>query len=217
VARTEAEDAEAAEAEAARAAQAEIAGDKDHSAARDQLVERLRGVRVARRPPTLGPLIAPGEARPRGPSAAVLAATLFLVGAGVLSLSYMLTHGGLSIRLSTPEPSTVAVASPSPEASVAVPTPTLTPLPTDAPSPSPSPSVTPLPTPTSTPDPRLALLEPCPDTPDCYLYTVRVYDSLGRISRRFKVPVDKILELNPWITDPNVIHPGDVLTLPPPG
>jgi LysM repeat protein len=63
----------------------------------------------------------------------------------------------------------------------------------------------------------LALLEPCPDKPDCYLYTIRTDDSLGRISRRFGIPVDTILALNPWIVDPSIIHPGEVLTLPPPG
>jgi hypothetical protein len=236
---------------------AAAAGD---ATAREKDVARLRGVRVARRPPTLkpavetasndgalteaaadeaageaaaleaspvegsvaaGPALAPEPAPSRGPSAAVLTATLFLVAAGVMSLSFMLARGGLSIRLATPAPSTIAVASPSPESSVAAPTPTLTPEPTDAASPSasakPSPTPVSTPTPTGTPDPRLAMLEPCPDEPDCYLYTVRTYDSLGRISRRFSIPVDTILEWNPWITDPNVIHPGDVLRLPPPG
>jgi LysM repeat protein len=61
------------------------------------------------------------------------------------------------------------------------------------------------------------MLEPCPDKPDCYLYTIRQNDSLGRISRRFTIPVDTILELNPWITDPSIIHAGEILTLPPPG
>ena len=174
------------------------------------LIEDLREVRVAATK-AIGPTKRYVE-RQRGPSAAVLAATLFLVGSALLSVSFMLTRGGLSIPIQTPQPSTVAVATQSPSA----PSPTPEPTPTPNITPEPTPSPTPAP-PTPTPDPRLAMLTPCPDKPDCYLYTVRTDDSLGRISRRFSIPVDVILELNPQITDPNVIHPGDVLTLPPPG
>lgn len=218
-----------AEAEAAREAEAEVAADPvagpvaDPTGSTptppvaqtpgDELIEDLREVRAAATK-AIGPTKRYVE-RPRGPSAAVLAAVLFLVGSGLLSVSFMLTRGGLSIPIRSPGPSTVAVASQSPVATPS-PEPTATPLLTPEPTPSPTPSPTPAP-PTPTPDPRLAQLVPCPDKPDCYLYTIRTDDSLGRISRRFTIPVDTILELNPWIIDPSVIHPGEVLTLPPPG
>ena len=198
-----------AEADAAREADAEVAqGPEPAAAVGDELIEDLREVRVAAtaaisRDPTLGS---------RGPSAAVLAATLFLIGSALLSVSFMLTRGGLSIPIRTPEPSAAAIATTAP--------PSPTPTPAPEPTPEITPAITPVPTaarPTPTPDPRLALLEPCPGVPDCYLYTVRKDDSLGRISRRFRIPVDTILELNPWIVDPSIIHPGEVLTLPPPG
>lgn len=199
-----------AEADAEREAHAEVAESPEPAAvANDELIEDLREVRVAATA-AIGLDAVPSGSR--GPSAAVLAATLFLIGSALLSVSFMLTRGGLSIPFLTPEPSTVAVATTPPPSPTATPAPTPTPELTTAP----TPVATPGP-PTPTPDPRLALLEPCPDTPNCYLYTVRTDDSLGRISRRFTIPVDTILALNPQITDPNVIHPGDVLTLPPPG
>ena len=203
--------AAAAESEAERVARAQSAEDPDGSPPIDAaLVEDLREVRDAATR-AIGPTKRYVE-RPRGPSAAVLAATLFLIGSALLSVSFMLTRGGLSIPIGSPEPSTVAVATVSPVVATPTPGPTATPLVTAEPTPSPTPAP-----PTPTPDPRLALLVPCPDKPDCYLYTVRTDDSLGRISRRFTIPVDTILELNPWITDPSIIHPGEVLTLPPPG
>jgi LysM domain-containing protein len=207
-----------AEAEAAREAEAEVAADPAGATPSqpvsptpgDELIEDLREVRAAATK-AIGPTKRYVE-RPQGPSAAVLAAVLFLVGSALLSVSFMLTRGGLSIPIGSPEPSTVAVASESPVVATPTPEPTATPLLTPEPTPSPTPAP-----PTPTPDPRLALLVPCPDEPDCYLYTIRTDDSLGRISRRFTIPVDTILELNPWITDPSIIHPGEVLTLPPPG
>jgi hypothetical protein len=215
-----------AEAEAAREAEAEVAAVPDAGPIRDpagstptlpiaptrgdELIEDLREVRVAATK-AIGPTKRYVE-RPQGPSAAVLAATLFLIGSALLSVSFMLTRGGLSIPIGSPEPSTIAIATATPPAVTPTPQPTATPAVTPAPTAEPTPAP-----PTPTPDPRLALLVPCPDKPDCYLYTIRTDDSLGRISRRFTIPVDTILELNPWITDPSVIHPGEVLTLPPPG
>jgi LysM repeat protein len=178
-----------------------------------ELMEDLREVRVAAAA-ALGDGDTPSEsAAPasRGPSAAVLAATLFLIGSALLSVSFMFTRGNLDGPGASPSPSQVAIASPTPPA----PTPSPSTEPTSAPSPSVEPTLSA--TPSLTPNPLLALLEPCPDKPDCYIYTVKTDDSLARISRRFRIPVDTILELNPWITDANIIHPGDKITLPPPG
>ncbi len=70
----------------------------------------------------------------------------------------------------------------------------------------------------STPSPgRLALLTPCPNRTDCYLFVVTTRgDNLTRISRFFGVPIDAILRLNPSITDPSIIRLGSTITLPTP-
>lgn len=173
----------------------------------DDVMDALRPIREA-----AAVAIDRSERPRRGPSSAVLAATLFLIGSTILSVSFMLTRGGLALPVASPEPTEIAIASPTAGPS-AVPTPE----PSATAGPTATPRPTPRPTPSPTPDPRLALLEPCPDKPDCYIYIVQTNDRLAKIAVRFGVPVDMILELNPWITDPNVIHPGDELTLPPPG
>ena len=201
--------AERAEAEAiVEATEEAVVVDAEPDAPGD-IMDALRPVRQA----AAAAIGAPERPR-RGPSSAVLAATLFLIGSTILSVSFMLTRGGLALPVASPEPSEVAVASPT-----AGPTGAPTPIPgaSTTPGATATPRPTPRPTPSPTPDPRLALLEPCPDTPDCYLYTVQTNDRLAKIAVRFGVPFDTILELNPWITDPNVIHPGDEITLPPPG
>jgi len=199
-----------AEQEAEEEAALEAAAGEPSAPVPAELMEDLREVRVAAAA-VLGQDVASAGPR-RGPSAAVLAATLFLIGSALLSVSFMLTRGNLLVPGASPSPSGVAIASPTPPASSA---PSPTAEPTSAPSPTAEPTAATTPSPT--PDPLLALLEPCPDKPDCYIYTVKTNDSLARISRRFGIPVDTILELNPWITDANIIHPGDEITLPPPG
>jgi nucleoid-associated protein YgaU len=62
----------------------------------------------------------------------------------------------------------------------------------------------------------LALLEPCPDRTDCYMYVVRRGDTLSQLSRRFGILTETILRLNPTIADPSLIVTGDRLIVPTP-
>jgi len=105
----------------------------------------------------------------------------------------------------TPSPA----ISPSPSAFSSV-TPTISPSP--APTPSPTVNATPSPRPTSD---RYALLEPCPNEPDCWIYIVRAGDNLVSIANYFGVSLDRVYDLNPWArTTP--LRAGQELVLPPP-
>jgi len=90
-----------------------------------------------------------------------------------------------------------------------------------APSPTPAPTAAATPTraPTVSPPPtsdRYALLAPCPDAPDCWIYVVRAGDNLQSIANYFGHPLATILALNPGITDPETIRAGDEIRMPPP-
>lgn len=68
---------------------------------------------------------------------------------------------------------------------------------------------TPTPTATATP------------TPVFFVYKVEQDDSLSSIAYAFGVSVEAIVEANPWLEDPRLIHVGDILyipgEMPPPG
>ena len=155
---------------------------------------------------------------------AIVASLVLLVASAAAAITFVAGTGGLQLPVASP--SGVAAASPSPAGSgvpTAVPTPIPTPTAEATPiaTPGPTPATTPAPTPEPVPTPvptsnRYALLEPCPTAPDCYLYTIRIGDNLRSIANFFGVPYATVLELNPDITDPEAIQPGDVITLPPP-
>jgi hypothetical protein len=162
-------------------------------------------------------------------SVPMLASLVVLVLAIAASVGFVLARGGaLSIGpgASPGASEPVAVASPSP-ASIAPsvspsliaeatptpdPTPSPTPTPTPTPSPTPKPSPTPRPTPSSD---RYQLLTACPNTPRCWIYTVRRGDNVFSIAHYFGVSTDAIYSRNPWLRNTG-LRAGQQLRLPPP-
>ena len=173
----------------------------------------------------------------RGPSTAVVASALLLVAASAMSVGFLLVRGGLSIPAASIAPGNVAAvtASPAPSSAVAavvspspaIPTapPTASPPPATAPSPTiaPTPVPTAAPTAAHTPEPtpvptsgRYAVLDPCPNAPDCWIYTVRAGDNFVSIVNWFGVPYQTVLDMNPALGDPTTIRTGDRIRMPPP-
>ena len=158
-------------------------------------------------------------ARPAGrPTPTVVAAVILLVALG-LTVAFVSIRGGLALPGASPSP--VAVASPSPSATVLEsPSPSVAVTPSAIPSPSPilSPSPVISPTPAPTPAPSLPAayqgLKPCTDRPDCYLYRVRSGDNLSAIAGRFGITLAALKAANPEITDPSLLHVGDVIRVP---
>jgi spore germination protein YaaH len=62
---------------------------------------------------------------------------------------------------------------------------------------------------------RYALLTPCGDAPDCWIYTIRSGDNLVSIANYFGVPFDTVTERNPWTRTTQLVA-GQELRLPPP-
>lgn len=149
---------------------------------------------------------------------AIALSLALLVASAAAAITFVTATGGLRLASSVP-PVAVASHTPSPTAAEPTPTPDQTTEPTASPEPSPTPTVVPTPTlaPTPTPAPtssRYALLTPCPDKPDCYLYTIRAGDNLQSIANYFGIPYATVRQLNPNLRIP--IHVGDVVILPPP-
>jgi LysM repeat protein len=149
---------------------------------------------------------------------------IVLVMAVSASVAFALTRGGLVLEGAGPSPSLVAVL-PSPTSLPVEPTPVITPVPPSvAPTASSSPSATPSSTPSATPTPKPAatptsdrykLLKACPNTPKCWIYTVRSGDNLYSIAHYFGVSQDSIYARNPWLKQSG-LRAGQQLRLPPP-
>ena len=169
--------------------------------------------------------------RPIAVTPATAAALAILLVAFAISLGFMLANGGLALSEATtptsaptagvlgevetarPEatPGQTAAATAAPRSTPsAAPTPVATPA---SATPALTPAVTPRPTtpPTSG---RYALLRPCPDQPDCWIYRTRSGDNLYSIARYFGVPLKTIQAWNPWTA--NGLKAGRDLRIPPP-
>ncbi len=165
---------------------------------------------------------------------AILGALLVLAASFALSVGFVVANGGMDLPVPSsaspeaviasgapgPSGSSAPVVTEPPAASAA---PTVAPTPeasvesaTATPSSTASPTTTPTPgaTPLASSD-RYALLEPCADEPDCWIYTIREGDNLTSIARYFGVPFDVVVERNPW-TETTPLVAGQELRLPPP-
>jgi len=162
----------------------------------------------------------PRVALPASIRLAALAVIVIFVGA----LAFGLLRGTGGTPLATPTQLALASATPSPSASVTpAPTPSPTPTPTFPPSPTPTPSPSrPAPTPTPTGGgggsiaSRWDGLPKCPNGQACYLYTVKSGDTFIGIATFFGTTKAGLLALNPQITNPALIHKGQVIKVPPP-
>jgi hypothetical protein len=162
---------------------------------------------------------------------AILAALLVLAASFALSVGFVVANGGIDLSAAGASPQAgIESVVPSPGAStepVASGPPAVSSAPSADPSPgasvgaataTPTTPATPTPVPAATPLPssdRYALLEPCGDEPDCWIYTVRQGDNLVSIARYFGIPFDVVTERNPW-TETTPLVAGQELRLPPP-
>ena len=171
---------------------------------------------------------------------AIVGSLLILAASFVLSVGFVVANDGLDLRaVDASDPGAGLASPPAPGASsgsvtaasaspaVTNPTPAPTPRPTEVSSqpaatqtptpvgiPTRAPTQSPAPTPQSSSD-RYLLLKPCPDAPDCWIYTVRSGDNLVSIARYFGIPLDVVTELNPW-TETTQLSPDQEVRLPPP-
>jgi hypothetical protein len=161
---------------------------------------------------------APGRKAPpaRRVTRAVLAAIGILLATAAASFAFVLVRGGVSLPLAPPPGGGVQAATGTPVATALAVVPTASPTPLATPTPIPESTPTPIATPTPLPtSDRYALLVPCPDKPDCYIYTVRRGDTLTGIANYFGTTLAKIRQLNPW-TLTKGLEPGQKLILPTP-
>jgi hypothetical protein len=171
---------------------------------------------------TVGSLrIRPQARRTTRARPALLIATGTLGAAVVLAVAFAALRGGLNpsfggaparsaLAAATPLPASHGALSANPAASGAVSPASGTPTASMTGSPSSS-----SPSPAASPD-RLALLTPCPGVPDCYQYKIRRHDNLRGIASFFGIPYQTVLDLNPQIENPSLIHVGQIIILPPP-
>lgn len=160
---------------------------------------------------------------------AILAALLVLAASFALSVGFVVANGGMDLPMAASSSPEAGVQSPAPSPATSASPDAASPAPSPVASPSATasiaaetaePSLVPTASPSGPPTPgsssdRYALLEPCGDATDCWIYTVRGGDNLVSIARYFGVPFDTVVELNPW-TGTTQLVAGQELRLPPP-
>ncbi|MDD2902008.1 MAG: TIGR02594 family protein [Syntrophales bacterium] len=57
--------------------------------------------------------------------------------------------------------------------------------------------------------------QPTAPLPRPATYTLKQGDTLGALAQRFHISLDRLIESNPQIDDPDLVHPGDRINLPP--
>jgi hypothetical protein len=156
-------------------------------------------------------------------------ASLLLVAAILIALSFVAARGGLTLPSTSPTSSGLgagAIGSAAPSSIGGSPVASASGAPLGSaggfPSAVASASSPPdsgqigSPAPSASPD-RLALLTPCPGVSDCYHYRIVAGDTLSSVAKFFAVPLATIRKLNPQIANPSLIHVGQIITLPTPG
>ena len=178
----------------------------------------LRGAATATETPT--PTIRAGSTL----STPIFVSLVILVMTISASAAFVMARGGLVLSGDLASPSAAAVvatASPSMTSTPSIsasPSVSIAPTPSASPAPTPSatPSATPAPTPTGTPrSDRYKLLTACPNTPRCWIYTVRHGDNVFSIAHYFGISTDSIYARNPWLKQTG-LRAGQHLRLPPP-
>jgi LysM domain len=171
----------------------------------------------------------------RAVTPAIGGALVVLAIAFLVSLAFVVTNDGLRLDAAAPTlpgtgavlgevqtaaPTSAPAVLPTPEPTSS-PSPTASPMPTATPSPAPTetPTATPtvVPGPTPTPKPssaRYALLTPCPDAPNCFIYRIRAGDNLYSIANYFGVSFTTLQAMNPWTK--TGLQIGRALRMPPP-
>jgi hypothetical protein len=173
---------------------------------------------------TLGSLhVRPQAHRSRWPRPAVVLATAVLAAAVAVAIGFVALRGGLAPSLGqVPAASTSAAASPltpaGPSSGLVASGGPATPSTSAGIAAASASSGQSGASPSAAPSPdRMALLTPCPDQPDCYQYRIHKHDNLRGIAAFFGVPYQTVLDLNPQIKNPSLIHVGQIIILPPPG
>jgi hypothetical protein len=147
----------------------------------------------------------------------VLAASLFFVASSATAIGFVAVRGGLSLSTGSQAALASGVPSGTPGPTMIAPSGAPSQTPTTPPSGAPSLEPTPPAAPTSGPTTdRYAVLETCPDTPACYIYTVRRGNGVWSIANYFGVPFQAVIDMNPWIGASMTLHVGDRVRIPPP-
>ncbi len=150
------------------------------------------------------------------PSPTVIASILLLAALAV-AFAFLSIRGGLALPAGELATESAVASAGGPVASPPPPSVSLPPSQSPSPSPAGTPSLSPAGTPAASSaalPTAYAGLDPCPDRPNCYVYRVRSGDTMTSIARHFGITPQALRAANPEISDPNLLHVGDILRVP---